>query len=208
VAVISSRPVSFLRSVLGDVTPQLVLIGLGGVERYEAGRVQVVDEAERWTESVREALGMAPDLLPDGADIEDKGLSFTVHYRAHPELGPRVEQVSATLARQTGLRALPGRFAVELSMPVDVDKGTTVRQMAESLDWVLFAGDDSVDLAGFTALHDLEAADPGVRTFAVAVLSAESPPTLATSADVTVPGPVGLRELLRRLDDALARPAV
>ena len=93
-------------------------------------------------------------------------------------------------------------------MPIAVDKGTTVRQMAKSLDWVLFAGDDSVDLAGFTALHELEAGDPAVRTFAVAVLSSESPPTLATSADITVAGPVGLRELLRRLDGALARPAV
>ncbi len=206
VAIISSRPVSFLRSVLGDITPQPVLIGLSGIERYEAGRVHVVDEAERWTSTVREALLLAPDLLPDGVDIEDKGLSLTFHYRGHPELGTRVEEVSAALARQTGLRAHPGRLAVELSMPIAVDKGTAVRQMAESLEWVLFAGDDSGDLAGFDALHDLEAADPTVRTFAVAVLSAESPPTLATSADVTVAGPVGLRELLGRLDGALTPP--
>jgi trehalose 6-phosphate phosphatase len=208
VAIISSRPVSFLRSVLGDITPQPVLIGLSGIERYEAGRVHVADEAQRWTAAVREALRMAPDLLPDGADIEDKGLSLTVHYRAHPELGPQVEQVTAAVARQTGLRTHPGRMAVELSMPIAVDKGTAVRQMAESLEWILFAGDDSGDLAGFTALHDLEAADPAVRTFAVAVLSPESPPTLATSADVTVAGPVGLRELLLRLDGVLAPPAV
>ena len=108
VAIISSRPVSFLRSVLGDVRPQPVLIGLSGVERYEAGRVQVVDEAEGWTATVREALLMAPDLLPDGADIEDKGMSFTVHYRGHPELGPRVEQVCASLARTDGSPSPPG----------------------------------------------------------------------------------------------------
>ena len=206
VAIISSRPVSFLRSVLGDISPQLVLIGLSGIERYEAGRVHVVDEAERWEPTVREALRTASGLLPDGADIEDKGLTFTVHYRAHPELGPQVDQVAAALARQTGLRARPGRLAVELGMPIAVDKGTTVRRMAQSLEWVLFAGDDSVDLAGFAALHELAAADPAVRTFAVAVLSAESPPALAASADMTVPGPAGLRDLLGRLDGGLAGP--
>ncbi len=208
VAIISSRPVSFLRSVLGDVTPQVVLIGLSGIERYEAGQVQVVEAAQGWTATLREALGMATHLLPAGADIEDKGLSFTVHYRAHPDVGPQVEQLGAALARQTGLRAHPGRFAVEVSMPIAVDKGTTVGQLAASLDWVLFAGDDSVDLAGFTALHHLAATDPAVRTFAVAVLSAESPPDLATSADLTVPGPAGVRHLLGRLEGALAGPTV
>ena len=116
--------------------------------------------------------------------------------------------MGATLARQTGLRAHPGRLAVELGMPIAVDKGTTVALIAQSLDWVLFAGDDSVDLAGFDALHLRQATDPAVRTFAVAVLSAESPPALALNADLIVPGPAGVRDLLGRLDGAVAGPAV
>ncbi len=203
VAIISSRPVSFLRDVLGDVSPELTLIGLSGIERYEGGGLRVVDEAQPWTAAVREAMAMAPEVLPAGVDIEDKGLSFTVHYRGRPDLADQVLPAAAALARRTGLRTRPGKFAVEIGMPVDVDKGTTVRQMAEALTWVLFAGDDFVDIAGFGALHQLQAENPAVRAFAVAVLSAEAPPTLAASADVTVDGPGGLASLLERLDRAL-----
>ncbi len=207
VAVISSRPVSFLLHVLGDVAPPVRLFGLGGIESYEDGRIGVAREAEPWVAAVRAAVALAPTVLPGAAEIEDKGLSFTVHYRDHPDLAAQVREACTSLAAQTGLRTRPGKLAVEVGMPIAVDKGTTVRRIGEGHDWLLFAGDDSVDIDGFTALHQLAVARPGVRAFAVAVLSDEAPPDLVAGADLTVEGPRGLRDLLTRLDRALTAPA-
>jgi trehalose-6-phosphatase len=57
----------------------------------------------------------------------------------------------------------------------------------------LYAGDDTTDLDGFTALDGLEAA---VR---VAVVSAEGPSALGERADVVVGSTEAFRELLAQL---------
>ena len=89
----------------------------------------------------------------------------------------------------------------ELHPPIDVDKGTAVRAMADGLGAIAYAGDDVGDFPGFDALDALDA--QGTSVLRVAVDSDEAPPGLLERADLVVDGPGGIRNLLARLDQAL-----
>jgi trehalose 6-phosphate phosphatase len=86
-------------------------------------------------------------------------------------------------------------MVLEVIPPLDAHKGTAVRALLEraGLTRALFAGDDTTDLDAFGAVEELEV---GVK---VAVASDEASPELVRRADVVVPGPAGLVELLRTL---------
>jgi trehalose 6-phosphate phosphatase len=202
VAVVSSRPADFLIPIFVD-SPAIVLIGHSGLERVESGEVHVVPEALPWIPKVREAVRHAPDLVPDGVRIEDKGLSIACHYRGLPELHGKVRQAVEVLAAETGLRLRPGRLNFGLEIPLDVDKGTVANELGSKLDWIAFAGDDDVDIAGFNALRHLRTERSDMTTVGIAVLSPESPDDLRAAADISVEGPAGLLGFLRRLDNAL-----
>ena len=98
-------------------------------------------------------------------------------------------------AEDLGFVARFGRKVLELLPPLEVDKGTAVRQLLAShqLRRGLYAGDDTTDLDAFRALDGLEVA------LRVAVASAEGPLELIERADVVVESPDGLLSLLRRL---------
>jgi trehalose-6-phosphatase len=64
---------------------------------------------------------------------------------------------------------------------------------AHDLHRALYAGDDTTDLDGFTALNGLELA---IR---VAVSSPEAPADLAERADLVVDSPASFAELLAKL---------
>lgn len=162
---------------------ELVYVGTHGLE--------LEPEAEAWAERIREfAAGVA-------WPAEDKGLSVSFHYRGTPDEAAaraELERVAAE-AKRAGLRARFGRKVLELLPPLDADKGTAVRRLLEErgLRRALYAGDDTTDLDAFRALDGLELA---VR---VAVASPEGPPELRAAADIVVPSPPKLQELLRRL---------
>jgi trehalose 6-phosphate phosphatase len=208
VAIVSSRPVSFLRRALGQRS-RLLLIGHSGIERESDGKISIVEEARPWIPVVEEAIGTAEETMPPGTTVENKGLALTVHFRQHPERGDEVRDKLATLAERTGLRTRSGKQAMELGIPVPMDKGTVVAEIGGQLQWSAFAGDDSVDVAGFEAIRLLRTERPSLRTFGIGVLSDETPTDVLDAADLTVQGPSGLRDLLRRLEAALdaGRPA-
>lgn len=203
VAIVSSRPVSFLRRALGQPAGTLLLIGHSGIERDRGGTTTVVEEARPWIPTVQNAVVTARKTMPPGTAVEDKGLALTVHYRAHPELGDEVREMTTALAAETGLRLRPGKLAIELGIPIPVDKGTVASEIGAPLDWIAFAGDDSVDVVGLRAVQRLRAEHPSLRSFGIGVISDEAPADLVEAADLTVEGPRGLKELLERLDGAL-----
>jgi len=128
---------------------------------------------------------------------ESKPLTAAYHYRRAPdEAAARTElEAVAAAALAAGLRTRWGRMVLEVLPPVDATKGTAVRHLlAESgLERALYAGDDTTDLDGFTALDGLEAA---VR---VAVVSAEGPAALGERADLIVGSTDAFLELLQQL---------
>jgi trehalose 6-phosphate phosphatase len=182
VACVTGRESDVARSIVG--VDGLRYVGQHGLE-LEAG-------AAEWTDRVREFAESRP-----WAWQERKPLTAAYHYRLAPdeaEARERLEEV-ATAALAAGLRTRWGRMVLEILPPVDATKGTAVRHLlAESgVHRALYAGDDTTDLDGFTALDGLEAA---VR---VAVVSAEGPSALGERADVVVGSTEAFRELLAQL---------
>jgi trehalose 6-phosphate phosphatase len=79
-----------------------------------------------------------------------------------------------------------------------MDKGVVVRNLAKESDagGFLFAGDDLGDVEAFEAVAELR--DQGMPTLLVCSASQEES-ALIELADVVVPGPEGVLDLLRRL---------
>jgi trehalose 6-phosphate phosphatase len=194
VAVVSGRPVSFLHDRLG-LGPEIELRGLYGLESSRPGAVD--DKVEAWRDAVNAVAARADAEAPAGVGVERKGLSVTLHYRTAPEQAPWVAQWTADQATTTGLARHPARMSWELVPPVPIHKGTTVLSLAAGFDAVCFIGDDVGDLPAFDALDQM--AGQGAYALKVVVESPEVPPDLLKEADLIVPGPPGVMELLTLL---------
>jgi len=139
-------------------------------------------------------------VAPEGAEVEDKGLSLVVHTRRAPDPTgalQRLRPALAELAARAGLEDHPGRLVVELRPPGH-DKGGALLALCEPApSAVLFAGDDVGDLAAFDAVHSLRAR--GVPGLLVCSASQEGPPALRERADIVANGPAGVVDVLRSL---------
>ena len=197
VAVVSGRPLAFLLDVLPH---SLILTGLYGLEALSGDRRFDHPQGGAWREVIDDVASLGEVRGPAGMLVERKGLSLTLHYRTHPEIEAEVHDWATTQATRSGLRCRPARMSYELHPPIDVDKGTAVRNIANGLHSVLYIGDDVGDLSAFAQLDAL--ADEGRATLRVAVRSDESAAELLDRADLVVDGPAGVRDLLQRLTDA------
>jgi trehalose 6-phosphate phosphatase len=182
VACISGRAGDEALRIVG--VPELVYVGNHGLELDE--------EAVEWGGRVQQFLAEV-----GWPATENKGLSASLHYRgAQDEEAARstLEHVKLR-AEDQGFVARFGRKVLEVLPPLDVHKGTAVRQLLgeRNLRRALYAGDDTTDLDGFRALDGL---DLSVR---IAVVSEEGPAELREVADLTLGGPEEVPDLLRRL---------
>jgi trehalose 6-phosphate phosphatase len=197
VAVVSGRPVAFLRELLP--VDGLTLFGQYGVERFEGAEVTTAPAAGHWAEAVRRAADEAEAGLPE-LFVERKGeVAVGLHWRQRPDLEAAATEIGRRLAGVHGLRLEPGRQTLELRPPLDVDKGTAVEELAGGASAALFIGDDRGDLAAFAALTRLAEEGRLAHAVRVAVRSAEAPAELLDQADLVVDGPHGALELLDRL---------
>ena len=195
VAVVSGRPVTFLREHI-DVEG-VVLSGLYGLEIWRDDAVVAPSEALAWRPVAAHVADRAAAELPAGVGIERKGLSVGLHVRAHPELEAAVRSWAEEVAAETGLALHPARRSFELRPPLNIDKGTVVLSLSAGLSAICFVGDDRGDLAAFAALDQLNRA--GVATVKVVANSAETPEEVRTAADIVVAGPEGALALLASL---------
>lgn len=201
VAVVSGRPVSFLRDRLElDRRPpsRLVLSGLYGIELLEGGRATTDETALRYRSVVDTVAAAADAAAPPGVGVERKGFSVTLHVRTAPEQAEWAAAWTAEAATANGLVVHEGRMSFEIRPPIDVDKGTVVEALVAGRQAACFLGDDYGDLPAFDALDRLTAAT-GAATLRVAVRSEEAPMALLDRADVVVDGPAGSLALLRSL---------
>lgn len=186
-AVVSGRPVSYLRGVLGR-PPGVLLEGLYGMEEAAGDAPAVRDrEAEAWVPAVAEAAGALRRLRLEGTEVEEKGLTVTLHWRRAPSGASRAAAAAQAEAARTGLEAQPGRMSIELRPPVHADKGTVVLRLGAGHQVVACFGDDLGDLPAFAALDVLAA--HGATAVRVAVADEESPPEVLAAADVVLRGP-------------------
>ena len=199
VAIVSGRPVAFLDAALGQAATGLFRFGLYGLERRppagsgDGPTTAVLPGAERYRAAVA-AARQAVGVLPPGAELEDKGLTFVLHWRRAPDAGTALRARARALAAAHGLEAHLGKMSVEITPPGESDKGSVVRALAATLTTACFLGDDVGDLAAFRALGELAAV--GVSVARVAVAGTEAPAELLAAADCIVEGPAGASALL------------
>lgn len=95
-----------------------------------------------------------------GARLEDKGISFAVHYRGAPqhEAGIRHEVAAAAAAFSSDYAVQPGKMVMEIR-PRGVDKGRAVEQFMAVAPFAsrlpVMAGDDLTDEPAFAAVARL-----------------------------------------------------
>jgi trehalose 6-phosphate phosphatase len=195
VGVLSGRPVEFLAPLL---PPEIAVSGLYGLEVVRDGTRVDHPFAGAWREVIEDVARCSVSLGPDGMQVEPKGLSLTLHYRAHPDLADPVHDWAVQQAWRSGLEVRPARMSVELHPPIATDKGTALEALTEGLEGVCYVGDDIGDLPAFDALDRLAEA-AAMHTVRVAVRSDEVPPELLDRADLVVDGPTGVLQLLRDL---------
>ena len=193
VGVVSGRPLTYLRANLGPVAG-LSLFGLYGLER-SAGDVDPAVLA--WKDVIGVAAAEAERQAPAGVEVENKGLSFTLHVRRRPEMASWAMEWAKETAGVKGLAVQPGRLSIELLPPVAVSKGAVVNELSAGLKALCYIGDDRGDLSAFVALSELRST--GKATLAVGVASPEQPPELAGAVDLMVEGPAGALGLLESL---------
>ena len=140
------------------------------------------------------AADLREELAPvEGAQVEDKGPTVSVHFRrVDPAHTGAVRDAARRAAARHGLRTGEGKLVVELRPPVEVNKGTAVLTLAAELGAdtpsasLLFAGDDVTDEDAF---HALRGAHPQAVTVHVGT-------NAHTAAEFAVPDTAAVRSLL------------
>jgi len=135
--------------------------------------------------------------------IERKAISTAFHYRAAPDLGPRLRAVLAALPE--GLRLRDGRMVLEVIPDArggkDVALAALVRQLRCKA--ILAMGDDATDVAMFRAARALGAQEDLHVLIAGVASGAETPPEILDLADIILDSPAQALEALETLARAL-----
>jgi trehalose 6-phosphate phosphatase len=168
------------------------IVGVSGLVYVGNHGLELDGEAAAWGERLQRFLAEV-----GWPATENKQLTASLHYRNSADekaAYAALEDVKARAERE-GFVARFGRKVLEVLPPLDVNKGTAVRQLLaeRNLRRALYAGDDTTDLDAFEAVAELEL---GVR---VAVASAEGPSELREGADLVLETPAEFLSLLQRL---------
>ncbi|GAA4913458.1 trehalose-phosphatase [Streptomyces coeruleoprunus] len=211
VAVITGRPAGVAVRYGGFAgvpgLDHLVVLGHYGAERWDAATGEVRAAPEHpGVAAVRAEL---PGVLEragawPGTWIEEKGRAVAVHTRRADDPQGAFDALSgplAELATRHGLVLEPGRMVLEIRPPgMDKGKALTDHVRTTGAAAVLYAGDDLGDLPAYAAVEKLRAdGTPGLLVCSGSTEVTE----LATRADLTVPGPAGVVDLLAALAGAL-----
>jgi trehalose 6-phosphate phosphatase len=194
VACVTGRPAAEARRLVP--LEAVAISGNHGLEVWRDGAVHLAPQAAKWVDTVHEALQLVRNdgLLPElGCHVEDKGITFTVHFRNSPRADHARRYLDAQIVpklERVGLAYNYGRMVLEVRPPVPVDKGAAVRRLRgrHQITNLLFVGDDRSDLDAFRE-----------ATIRIAVHSAEAPRQLLEAADAIVAGPDAVVELLNHL---------
>ena len=161
VAVVSGRAALDARAMVAPA--EVWSVGNHGMERIAPNGIEHVDERVMpYMEVVADAAARLREALAgvDGALVEDKRLTLSVHYRlAHDEALPRVREATRAESERSGLLLMEGKRVLELRPPVRVDKGTAAVALARAIGAhgegaaICYVGDDRTDEDAFGAVR-------------------------------------------------------
>jgi trehalose 6-phosphate phosphatase len=205
VAIVSARPVDFLRTRFAELPREIDLYGLYGLEVHRGGQTFTDAGALDWAPTMERLAERARAELPGEDTVEFKRLSVALHYRTAPQLGNQVEEWAQAQARRFGLRTQSGRMVVELKPPGQRDKGTVIAEAIGSAGCAWYFGDDLSDIRAFQALRARAAQDPSFFGVCVAVANPETGQELSAAADLTLDSPAALADFLHTGVETLRR---
>lgn len=205
VAFVSGRALADLERIVGIAG--CAYAGNHGMEiRRADGAREVAAPARPHLERVAAFAGSLDTarLTAAGAWLEDKGVTLSFHYRTAGDEATAIGFLESEIvprAEAAGLRVTHGRKVLEVRPPVDVNKGTAVRQLvtASGCRLATYLGDDATDVDAWAALR-LLADEGGIESHvAVAVVGNETPAAVREAADVVLDGVGGALELVKWL---------
>jgi trehalose 6-phosphate phosphatase len=185
----------------------MVYVGNHGFERWQRGQVDTAPAARDARIALANViLALKPMLLP-GMLIEDKGATFSVHYRLLPDpdyIEKTFYPVIEKLAHDSGLVVFQGRRVFEVRPAFPINKGTALRTLVEEyhLGAVVFLGDDTTDVDAMKTARALRESGE-CQAYSVGVVSPEAPAIIYESADALVKGVVGVEDWLEEFVSAL-----
>jgi trehalose 6-phosphate phosphatase len=191
VAIVSGRG-------LGDVRERAAIAGIAyagnhGMEIEGAGLHRIHPEAAAARPELEAVAAIIEPALEgiDGAFLEDKGLTLSIHYRLAPDHAEEVREIVLEAAGgRPELEVFDGKMIVEVRPRVEWHKGRAVLFLLDQMHPpkgapVLYLGDDRTDEDAFRALESRGPAAEGI-------LIAEHPsPGSAATACLRDPAEVG-----------------
>jgi len=163
VSIVSGRALHDVREMVG--IDELIYAGNHGLEIQGADVVSFAHEDVPHYQ--RRIVTLAKNLRKicrDGAWVEEKGASLTLHVRATPESErPTIEATARDLIQEAGFQVREAHCALEARPPIGWDKGHAVLYILRERfgpSWservrVIYAGDDRTDEDAFRVLSGL-----------------------------------------------------
>lgn len=161
--VVSGRGLADVRDMVG--IPGLVYAGNHGLEIEGPRQTFIHPEARELMPHLDLVLKALQERLEglEGAFVEGKGLTLSVHYRLTPkELRPKVlAGFDDVMCRATGrdrFRITRGKEVLEVRPRVEWHKGSAIARIAGMYPpgtLPIYMGDDLTDEDGFEAVHEL-----------------------------------------------------
>jgi trehalose 6-phosphate phosphatase len=205
VGCVSGRRASTARQIVAIGT--IAYIGNHGGELLLPGatRPELDPDLAVWAPRVRAfaAAAYTPERQRIRIRSEDKDTIAAFHWRGAPD-EDAAASVVADIARDAGEQGFAvhwGRKVLEVRPPVELHKGLGIAALlrGQPVSVAVYVGDDTTDLDAFRGLRALVREDDLERAVCVAVDSDETPPELASEADLLVDGASGVRGLLEAL---------
>lgn len=168
VAVVSGRGLADVRE--RAAIPGIAYAGNHGMEIEGAGLERIHPEAA----AARPALERAAERISrglegiDGAFVEDKGLTLSIHFRQAADREDDVRAaVRAGVEGEDALKIMEGKMVLEVRPRVEWDKGRAVLFLLGEMrppagTPVLYLGDDRTDEDAFRALAEWGASAEGI----------------------------------------------
>jgi trehalose 6-phosphate phosphatase len=197
VAVVTARAESVARDMVG--VEDLTYVGNYGLYGADVGDGASLDALRTMG---RQLVGRF-----EGAEFEEKGIAFALHYRNTTEPARIRDEFVAALEPEAiahGARLVEGKQVVEIVPAALPGKDASLRRLAaeHGLDGIVYLGDDVSDVVAFgEILRRREAGHPGL---AIAVKDDETPAFVSRAADLTLFGVGEAAAFLALLADTLA----
>lgn len=154
-AIITGRPLTDLDRIIDPL--KLPAAGVHGIEHRQHNNEAPVSAQCEIPDEIRQAV-IALANTDSRVVFEDKGASFSLHYREAPELEEKLrDRFNAICAPlQTSFSVHNGKMVMELR-PDGIDKGSAIRSFMTSPPFSgripVFIGDDVTDEDGFRIVN-------------------------------------------------------